>query len=79
MPAKKDVKCLARRSKMEPGSDRTGDRSARHSESGGARYGHGSLDRRLSRHKGADVEEGAENDWPRKRSRIGKEKTETIG
>ena len=45
MPAKIDVKWHARRSKKEPGNGLTGDRSARYSESGGARSGRGSFDR----------------------------------
>ena len=60
MPAKKDVKWLARWLKKEPGNDPTEDRTARHSELGGARSSHGSFDRGQSRHEGADTEEGAE-------------------
>ena len=60
MPAKKDMRWLAIWSKKDQGNDPTGDRTARHSESGGVRSGRGSLDRGQSRHEGADPEEGAE-------------------
>ena len=58
MPANKDVKWLARWSKKELGNDLTGDRTAWHSESGGARSGRGSLDQGQSRHEDGDMEEG---------------------
>ena len=88
MPMKKDVKWPARWSKKEPGNDSTGDRTARHSELGGARSGCGSLDHGRSRHEGADMEEGAKQailfHMRRKIDRgkgrkHGKEKTESTG
>ena len=56
MPAEMDVKWPARRSKREQGNDPTRDRTARHSESGGARSGRGLFDRGHSRHECADTE-----------------------
>ena len=56
MPTKKDVKWHARRSKKEPRNDPTGDQTARHSESGGAQSGRGSLDLGQSRHEGVEYE-----------------------
>ena len=60
MPAKKDMRWLAIWSKKDQGNDPTGDRTARHSESSGARSGCGSVDRGQSRHEGGDTEEGVE-------------------
>ena len=91
MPSKKDGKRHARRSKPEPKGVESKvhpsrDRTARHSDSDGARSGCGSFDKGRVRYEGANTEEGAERvalfytrekDRPRRRSGIRKKMIES--